>query len=622
MSENEDLLQGLLRKEWGFQGAIISDFEGLYSTIPSVMAGVALELPGPARFRGEHLLKAIQKREIPESHIDDLVKDVITLSAKVGMKDETAIEKDILKDESRATLVRDIATEGIVLLKNDGRILPLLSPTKLRIAVFGSPAANPVIHGGGSASLTSSYVVSPLDALKDKFGEENIRYHPGVPIFKKIPSAPISIMTAPSTGQPGVDCFWYNGWVVGENQVHHEILETTRTLVIESRISDLQPKHCNRMKFSLQVSTTGLHTFGATACGRSVLRVDGKVLLEHSGFNDCRVEYVMQPGDFEERADVFMEAGCSYEVTVDTLSTTAPSPSPIFDITPQATSLGFYENLNNPISQEVQQLESESDVAIIFTANNKEYESESFDRSSLSLSPLQDDLIRTVINAAPKAILVNQTGSPISMPWIDDVDAILQCWYSGQEVGNALVDIISGDINPSGKLPVTFPQCIEDTPSFGNFPTDRNMRVRYAEGLEMGYRARSKRAPLFPFGYGKSYTDFELKGFEIKRTADLFPLSVRVTTTVTNVGPVAGREVVQIYVDGVLKCFQKVLLAPGEGRVVEVTLDKYAFSEWSPKEGSWIIEARSYSIELRQDANTVLASVTYRVETRLSWDGL
>jgi beta-glucosidase len=330
----------------------------------------------------------------------------------------------------------------------------------------------------------------------------------------------------------------------------------------------------------------------------------------------------MQPGDFEERADVFMEAGCSYEVTVDTLSTTAPSPSPIFDITPQATSLGFYENLNSPISQEVQQLASESDVAIIFTANNKEYESESFDRSSLSLSPLQDDLIRTVANAAPKSILVNQTGSPISMPWIDDVDAILQCWYSGQEVGNALVDIISGDINPSGKLPVTFPQCIEDTPSFGNFPTDPNMRVRYAEGLEMGYRARSKRAPLFPFGYGKSYTDFELKGFEIKRTADFSPLSVTVTTTVTNVGPVAGREVVQIYVDGVLKGFQKVLLAPGEGRVVEVTLDKYAFSEWSPKEGSWIIEARSYSIELRQDANTVLASTTYRVETRLSWDGL
>lgn len=622
MSENEELLQGLLRKEWGFQGAVVSDFEGVYSTVPSVMAGVALELPGPARFRGGHLLKAIQKRQIPESHIDNLVKDVIALSAKVGMKDETAIEKDILKEESTATLVRDIAAEGIVLLKNDGNLLPLLPSKKPRIAVFGSPAANPIIHGGGSASLTSSYVISPLDALKERFGEENIHYHPGVPIFKKIPSAPISMMTVPSTGQPGVDCFWYNGWVVGENPVHHEILETTRTLVIESQISELQPKHCSRMSFILRPKTTGLHTFGVTACGKSILRVNGKVLLEHSGFDDCRVEYVMQPGDFEERADIYMESGYAYEVTIDTLSTIAPSPSPIFDITPQATSVGFYENLNTPINEQLQQLASESNVAIIFAANNEEYESESFDRSSLSLSPLQEELIRAVSGAAPKSILVNQTGSPISMPWIDEVDSILQCWYAGQEVGNALADIISGDINPSGKLPVTFPRCIEDTPSFGNFPTDQNMRIRYDEGLEMGYRARSKPAPLFPFGYGKSYADFKVQGLAIKRRAGLTAVDLTVATTITNVGLVAGKEVVQVYVDGVLKAFQKVLLSPGESRAVEVTLDKYAFNEWSSDDKQWIIEPRAYSIELRQDANTLLASTTYNVETSLSWKGL
>ncbi|OOQ89103.1 hypothetical protein PEBR_10647 [Penicillium brasilianum] len=622
MSENEKLLQGLLRKEWGFGGAIISDFEGVYSTVPSVMAGVALELPGPARFRGEHLLKTIQKRQIPESHIDGLVKDVIALSAKVGMKDETAIEEDILKDETTATLARAIAAEGIVLLKNDGNLLPLRPSKKLRIAVFGSPAANPVIHGGGSASLTSSYVTSPLDALKEKFGEENIYHHPGVPIFKKIPSAPISMMKAPSTGQPGVDCFWYNGWVVGENPVHHEVLETTRTLVIESRISDLQPKHCSRMSFILRPKVTGLHAFGMTACGKSVLQVNGKVLLEYPGFEDCRVEYVMQPGDFEERANIFMEAGCAYEVTVDTLSTTAPTPSPIFDITPQATSVGFYENLNNPIKEDLQQLARQSDVAIIFTANNKEYESESFDRSSLSLSPLQDELIRAVAGAAPKSILVNQTGSPISMPWIDKVDSILQSWYAGQEVGNALADIISGDINPSGKLPVTFPRCIEDTSSFGNFPTDQNMRVRYEEGLKMGYRARSKPAPLFPFGYGKSYTDFQVQGLAVTKSAGLTAVDLTVSTKVTNIGLVAGNEVIQVYVDGVLKAFQKVFLVPGESRAVQVKLDKYAFSEWSSNDKRWVIEPRAYSIELRQDANTLLASTAYNVETSFSWNGL
>jgi beta-glucosidase len=190
---------------------------------PNTGGPETLELPGPARFRGDHLIKVIPKRQIPESHIDDLVKDVIVLSDKVGMRDATAIEEDILKEESTAALARDIAAEGIVLLKNDRNLLPLSSSKKLQIAVFGSPAVNPVIHGGGSASLTSSYVISPLNALKDKFGEESIRFHPGVPIFKKIPSAPVSMMEAPSTGQLGVDCFWYNGWVVGENPVHHEI---------------------------------------------------------------------------------------------------------------------------------------------------------------------------------------------------------------------------------------------------------------------------------------------------------------------------------------------------------------------------------------------------------------
>lgn len=133
-------------------------------------------------------------------------------------------------------------------------------------------------------------------------------------------------------------------------------------------------------------------------------------------------------------------------------------------------------------------LAADCDVSIVFTANNKEYESESFDRSAMSLSPLQDQLISMVATSASKTVLVNTTGSPITMPWIDDVDAILQCWYAGQEIGNAWACVISGEVSPSGKLPVTVPKCIEDSPSFGNFPTDKNMKIRYAEKGEMGIR--------------------------------------------------------------------------------------------------------------------------------------
>lgn len=309
MSENKDLLQGPLRKEWKFQGAIVSDIEGVYSTAPSVLAGVSLELPGPARFRAKRLLQAVKEGQVDESQVDALAADVITLASRVGMRDENAAEANIPRDETTAALLHEIAAEGIVLLKNNQNLLPILPAKALEIAVFGSPAMTPVINGGGSASLSPVHVSIPLEALEEKFGKDNMQYHAGVPIFKKIPSAPTWTMRTLRDGRPGVDCYWYNGWTVGANQVHHEVLESTRTLVIDARISELSATHCTRMGFILTPKTSGTHVFGVTACGKCVLRVDGKAILEHAGFEDCRVEYVMQPGDFEARTSLQMVAG-------------------------------------------------------------------------------------------------------------------------------------------------------------------------------------------------------------------------------------------------------------------------------------------------------------------------
>jgi beta-glucosidase len=625
MSEHQKLLQDVLRQEWGFDGIVISDFEGVYSTVPPVTAGVALELPGPARFRGDHLLRAVKEGKVAESQIDLLAADVVNFAAKVGSDNNTTPERDISKEETPSDLLREAATEGMVLLKNDANLLPLRPSSDLKIAVFGSPASTPIIHGGGSASMTPTYCITPLEALQRKFSNAGIKYHPGVPIFKKIPSASLDVMTAPSTGKPGVDCYWYNGWEFStDHLIHLEILETTRTLVIDSRISGLSPEHCNRMHFILKPQSTGTHTFGLTASGKSIIRVDGRVILQHDGFTDVRVEYVMQPGDFEQRATIDMQAGKGYDIVIDTLSTTAPPPSPIFAMAPQATQVGFFENLFSCITPDVSKLATECDVAIIFTANNKEYESESFDRSSMHLSPLQNDLINTVARNAPKSIVVNQTGSPIDMcPWIDSVDAILQCWYAGQEVGNALADLLSGDCSPSGKLPVTFPRRIEDSPSYDNFPKDiSETQVWYKEGVEMGYRARSpnRPLPLFPFGYGLSYTQFGYRNFHLVELES--PVDVNVFVTVANVGPVPGHEVVQVYVDGVLKEFSKIYLSPGGEKEVRVSLDKYAWSEWDSSIGSWVIHGRGYEVDIRRDANTVVSSLIHMIDQYSTWRGL
>ena len=456
--------------------------------------------------------------------------------------------------------------------------------------------------------------------MVQKYGTDQVAYHPGVPIFNKIPSAPISTMKTKSRGAPGVDCYWYNGTEFGENLVHYEVLEATRTLVIEPRIKQLRSDRCSRMEFVLTPTSTGKHTFGVTACGATVLRVDEREILHHPGFIDVKVEYIMQPGDFEVRAQIEMAAGREYHVVIDTVATTAPCPSSVFTMAPQAAQVGFYENLLGASAfAEIEALASSHDASVVFTANNREFESESFDRSSMSLSALQNDLVSTVAAASPKTVVVNQTGAPISIPWLGKVEGVLQCWFAGQEVGNALAELLSGDTNPCGKLPVTFPERIEHSPSHGNFPTDANLEVCYAEGLEMGYRARSCPSALFPFGHGLSYTTFEFMDFALRGDG---PCDVTITVSLRNTGRVVGQEVVQIYVDGVLKAFKKTSLAPGETQKVKVSLDKYAFSRWDIESHAWVAGADGYEVSVSRDARTPELTKTYQLRRGLTWRGL
>lgn len=618
MSENSKLLQGLLRDEWGFGGIVVSDFEGVYTQNAPINAGLDLEMPGPPRCRGKQLLNAVRNGDIAEAQIDILAGRVVALAAKVGMDDELKKEQ-VSHEPETERLIRRIASEGIVLLKNQKKTLPVSPASKPKIAVFGTPAKTPTIHGGGSATITPSYLITPLAALQQTYGQANVTYDPGAPIFKKIPSAPVSSMRTES-GIPGVECFWYNGSVFGQNLVHREVLETTRTLLIEPRIKELHEQHCSRMQYILSPTTTGKHTFGLTACGSTVVRVDGKELLEHPGFTDVKVEYIMQPGDFEVRAEIEMAAGHEYHVVVDTLSTTAPSPSPVFTLAPQATQLGFFENLSSSsTAKNAQEIATACDISIVFTANNKEYESESFDREDLSLSSLQNDLIFAVAEASAKTVVVNQTGAPISMPWLDQVDVVLQCWFAGQEVGSAVADIISGCVSPSGKLPVTFPARLEDSPTYANFPTNENHEIRYAEGLEMGYRARLSPAALFPFGFGLSYTTFEVGDFQVKGEGTC---DVTVSADVLNTGDVAGQEVIQVYVNGILKAFDKVNVLPGQNAGVMIQLDKYAFSTWDVSRDMWIARVQEYTIDIREHAHKVRCRKTYLLQAEHVWNGL
>jgi beta-glucosidase len=253
-------------------------------------------------------------------------------------------------------------------------------------------------------------------------------------------------------------------------------------------------------------------------------------------------------------------------------------------------------------------LAAKSDVAVVVVGHAPKLESEGFDRSSMDLPKGQDELIEAVAAANRATIVVVMAGAPVTMTrWVQKVSAVLYAWYGGQELGNAVGDLLFGVVDPSGKLPVTFPRRIEDSTAYGNYP-GQDRRVRYAEGIYVGYRGfdRKKLEPLFPFGHGLSYTKFEYRGLKLDRANPKVGDQVSLSLEVKNVGSRAGTEVVQLYLRDAessvdrppkeLKGFRRVFLKPGEARQVTFTIDRAAMSFFDPKQPAWVVEPGTFEV--------------------------
>lgn len=263
-------------------------------------------------------------------------------------------------------------------------------------------------------------------------------------------------------------------------------------------------------------------------------------------------------------------------------------------------------------------LAARCEAAVVFVGMPFKFEHEGADRSHMNLPGRQDDLVRAVVRANPRTVVVLNVGSPVTMPWVDEAPAILLAWYTGQEAGNAIARVLLGRSDPGGRLPVTFPVRYEDNPTFGNYPGAR--QVRYAEGVFVGYRHydRKRVAPLFPFGHGLSYTTFEYANLRIPAKARR-GRPVTVSVEVRNTGPRAGHEVAQLYV-GDLKCrvprpvkelkaFAKVTLRPGERRRLTFTLSDRDFSFWDVKSGGWVAEPGEFMVSVGSSSRDIRQQV-------------
>ena len=574
-ADHVELLRGVLRDEWGFDGVVMSDWFGLHSTTEGILAGLDLEMPGPTIHRGEKLLAAVEADHIDESLIDESVARLLALASWTGAGEDDGDERTAEDGETDAVL-RDAAIAGMVLLKNDGGLLPLAGTAS--IALVGPNAHPGQVQGGGSARVRPVEAPSPLQALRAKGIE--VSHERGCTIDKRVPAmrGTFDVTYSDASGASAttrderLNLVWMSPPAEG----------------VDEREFDA------RVRGGFVPDESGPWTLSLTSVGPSVMRVDGQVAVDNSAPE--RGDSFFGLGSTEVRAVMTLEAGREYVIEVDAGKQrrsliggliVGASPPAHTDAIERATSAA-----------------AAADIAVVVVGTNDDWETEGGDRESMALPGEQDELVRRVAAANPRTIVVINAGSPVEMPWIDAVPAVLQVWFPGQRFGDALADVLLGQAEPGGRLPITLPRRIEDTPAFLSHPGDHG-HAHYGEGLFVGYRWYDARdiTPLFPFGHGLGYTTFETVSASVSGSvAD----GVDVTVTLRNTGTRAGGETVQCYVapppgrprraHRELRAFARVHAAAGEPATATMRLDRRAFASWDPTSHDWVVPDGTYGL--------------------------
>lgn len=591
--ENDHTLIDILKGEWGFEGIVMSDWGGTYDAdVPG--GGLDLEMPGPAHWMSAKYVKAaLKKKEKPgrlnEDALNDKVRRLLNVLEKAGCFENPTLQPESGKNRARhRKVIRETAGEAIVLLKNEGE-LPLKKVKS--IAVIGPHAAKAQILGGGSSTVKPYYAVSPLEGIQNQAGKGiKVRSAPGCLIHKRLPKPNLETITTPD-GQPGLLFNIFNGTTFSGDPVYTEVTGTTKY----DWYGDSLP-NANKESFSVRIEgfftpqETNTFTLELGAIGVGRLYIDGDIVIEHSP------EKMMGQ---EIRTEKKLKAKKSYAFKIEYFWEGQTDF--------RRLSFGCLPQPSSDMIHEAVKIAKKSDVVVLVASLNGEWESEGFDRVDMKLPGEQNLLIERVAKANPNTIVVLNAGSPVEMPWINKVPAVIQLWYDSQEQGNALADVLFGEVNPSAKLPTTFPVRLEDNPAFTNYPGE-NLKVRYGEGIFVGYRYYDKKelAPLFPFGHGLSYTTFKYSNMRLSSQKISPNETLTVEVDITNTGKRAGKEVVQVYVRDLqasfsrpekeLKAFAKVMVKPGKTKTVSFTLDREAFWYFDAEQNGWATEAGTFEI--------------------------
>ncbi|CAH6722521.1 putative probable beta-glucosidase I [[Candida] jaroonii] len=638
-SQSKKLLKDILRDEWGWDGVVMSDWHGLYTAKTALENGLDLEMPGPTYYRQVKSIKhMVDSRELNVQDLDDRARNIINLieySKSAGIP-EDKLEDELNNTEKTSETLRRIASESIVLLKNEDNILPLKREEK--IAIIGPNAKICTFSGGGSAFLRPYYVTSPYESIVSKLSYVP-DYSVGCYGFKTLPSLATQLIN-PVTGKKGYNMkFFLHPAEYGPVETREQFDELNLDQFYIFLQDYRHPKIKNDLYFIdiegiFVPDETGEYIFGCTVLGTALLYVDNKLLVDNKTHQKKGTSF-FNSGSVEVSNTIYLEKDAKYKIRLEFGSRptfSAPDATVVDFGGGGGINFGAIKKIDpDEEIEKAVKIAKNNDKVVLSIGLTHEWETEGSDRPNMELPLLTNKLVSSVLKANSNTVIVNQSGTPVEFPWLEDSKCLVQAWYGGNEAGNAIADVLFGDYNPSGRLPLTFPKKLKDNPTYLNFKTERG-RVLYGEDIFMGYRYYEKmeKEVAFPFGHGLSYTSFEHNNLEISidENKDL----LKVNVDIKNVGNLDGSEVIQLYISHdsstirpvkELKGYQKIHLLVGKSKNIEFTLSlKDSTSFFDECFDKWHMEEGDYKVLIGKSSENIQLVDIFTIKRSKLWLGL
>ena len=603
-TENRRVQQEIVKDEWGWDGLIMSDWFAVKRTVASAEGGLDLVMPGPDGPWGDRLMAAVRRGDVAEATIDDHLTRLLRLADRTGALGAPATAGPgalgsfpAPDSPQRRAQLRRIAARGMVLVKNDGGVLPLAATGPL--ALIGRPALETQGMGGGSAQVTPPHLTSLAEAVHRRLGDR-VRVLDGVAVRSRPVAGTPGFVTDPVTGEPGMRVT-YLAADGRELAVRH----SAGTTITVGWDDDFAEPPASVVLDARLRNRAGAVRVGALGVGRCTVRVAGREIasseLRVVGFDPG--EAMLQPPYLQDTVDLPADAVISVRLDIAAVDWREMfAAHPVLDVAEESHLLTTGSSGSVALIADqrtgtddlalaaAEAAAGAADIAVVVVGLTEEQETEAVDKSTLALPGRQDELVRRVAAAAGRTIVVVNAATPVLMPWLADVDAVLIAGLPGQEAGDAILDVLTGEAEPTGRLVTSYPARDGDGPAWTVTPDD-DLGLTYSEGLLIGYRgygAGRSPEPLFWFGHGLGYGAWRYVGAEL-----LGGGTVRVR--LTNVGERRSRETVQVYVrpddaDQPVRLvgYAGIELAAGDTGVVDVTVDPRLLRRWSESEQAWM----------------------------------